>query len=67
MLTCRGCGREYINEDDLIGPADGSKSDEFVVFDGHRLRYVCTLCGGLVYSADEMPPAQKTPARELAA
>lgn len=54
MYKCKACGSEYINEDDLAGPASGSKADEFMVFDGERMRYVCPLCGGLIYTVDEI-------------
>ena len=54
MFKCKSCGREYISESSLAGPANGFNNDEFMIFDGEKMRYVCPLCGGLVYSSEEL-------------
>jgi rubredoxin len=54
MRKCKGCGNEYVSDDGLAGSGDGSKADEFMVFDGKMMRYVCPLCGGLIYTTDEL-------------
>ena len=51
MFKCDECGEEYeTRESFTLSEEDG---EEFMVFDGERMRDTCPKCGGLIYSLDE--------------
>jgi predicted RNA-binding Zn-ribbon protein involved in translation (DUF1610 family) len=52
MFKCDNCGEEYeTRESFAMSQADG---EEFMVFDGERMRDICPKCGGLICSLDEV-------------
>jgi uncharacterized C2H2 Zn-finger protein len=52
MFKCDNCGEEYeTRESFAMSQVDG---EEFMVFDGERMRDICPKCGGLICSLDEV-------------
>lgn len=52
MCKCKGCKREYEDEECLMATS-GDSIEEYRVFDGETMRDTCPACGGIVYPVEE--------------